>query len=263
MPRSVTPLNHNAFSEYSAESAYWAGFLAADGNLRISHSNCRCIRVYLSIVDKVHLEKFKRFLGSGHKIATPVKYPRCSLEFVSEKIYDDLVSKYNLTPRKSMTYQFPTQVPDEYLPHFMRGYFDGDGCLCETFQNKNSTTASYTVTMVGTDNFVTHCKTVVEPHLSREIKYKASTHTNGETKIFNLSTRQAKEFLDWIYGCSTEETRLDRKYEMYHRICVQNIRKTRKLPPYGQRTIEQIVNRIMARQALERTGNGIVQPLGN
>lgn len=37
-----------------------------------------------------------------------------------------------LTPRKSLTLTFPTenQVPIEYLPYFVRGYFEGDGCIC-------------------------------------------------------------------------------------------------------------------------------------
>lgn len=254
MPKSKIPLNHNAFSEYSAESAYWAGFLAADGNLRLSHRGHKCIRLYLGVVDLRHLEKFKSFLGSGHKIATPEKYARCSIEFVSEQIYDDLVSKYNLTPRKSMTYTFPTQVPEEYLGPFLRGYFDGDGCLCESFQNKNSLTASYGVTMIGTADFVSGCTNAVSPHLAREIKYKPSYHVNGETMVFNLNTRQAKEFLTWIYEGSTEETRLDRKYEMYDRICVQNIRKTRELPPYVQRNVCLTSRRRNKVSAEEKTG---------
>lgn len=237
MPQQPKTINHNAFSEYTAQSAYWAGFLAADGSIRITPKGLKAVRVYLSIKDLGHLQKLKSFLRSEHKISTPTKYMRCSLEFVSAQIYDDLHSKYNLTPKKSMTYAFPTQVPEEFLPHFMRGYFDGDGCLCESFINKNSLMASYMVTIIGTQDFVANCSMVVEPHLSRPIRYRPSTHTNGTTKIFNLNTVQAGEFLRWIYGSSTEDARLDRKYELYDRICVRGERARRELLPYDQRNV--------------------------
>lgn len=237
MPQQPKRINHHAFSEYTEESAYWAGFLASDGNLRVSGKGHKCVRLYLGIKDLGHLQKFKEFLQSDHKIATPEKYLRCSMEFVSETIYDDLVEKYTLTPRKSMTYRFPEQVPEELTPHFVRGYFDGDGCVYESFMNRNSLTASYGVTMLGTEDFVRKVSEVVEPHLSRPISYKPAMHTNGLTRIFNLATVQAGEFLKWIYQCSTPSTRLDRKYALYDKICVRGERKTRELPPYDERNV--------------------------
>ena len=32
-------------------------------------------------------------------------------------------------PNKSLTLTFPDFINDELLPHFIRGYFDGDGCI--------------------------------------------------------------------------------------------------------------------------------------
>src|SRR3989338_7407870 len=33
-----------------------------------------------------------------------------------------------MSPRKSLTLQMPT-IPQKYIGHFVRGYFDGDGCV--------------------------------------------------------------------------------------------------------------------------------------
>ena len=45
----------------------------------------------------------------------------------SHKLYDALIS-LGLYPNKSLTIRFP-KVPLEYLGDFIRGYFDGDGCV--------------------------------------------------------------------------------------------------------------------------------------
>ena len=38
------------------------------------------------------------------------------------------LSALGYTPAKSLTLQFP-RVPSRHIPHFVRGYFDGDGCV--------------------------------------------------------------------------------------------------------------------------------------
>jgi hypothetical protein len=55
------------------------------------------------------------------------------------------------------------------------------------------------------------------------------THTNGINLILKLNTNDAKKFLTWMYKDSTPETRLDRKYCLYDRLVVQDIRKKRVL----------------------------------
>lgn len=59
--------------------------------------------------------------------------------------------------RKSLTLDFPTkeQVPREYIWHFIRGYFDGDGSICHC---KNS----FQVSFVGTENFIKELYKIVQ-----------------------------------------------------------------------------------------------------
>jgi hypothetical protein len=46
---------------------------------------------------------------------------------ISDKICGDL-AKYNIVERKTGHYE-PTLLPDSLMPHFIRGYFDGDGTV--------------------------------------------------------------------------------------------------------------------------------------
>lgn len=43
-------------------------------------------------------------------------------------IKEDLVNLHGIGSAKSLSLEFPN-VPNCYLSHFMRGYFDGDGCI--------------------------------------------------------------------------------------------------------------------------------------
>jgi hypothetical protein len=235
MPAKKFNINHNAFATITPESAYWAGFLAADGNLRISSSGCKQVRLYLKKSDATHLEKFKRFLNSKHKVSLSPTYDRCSFEFVSEKMYDDLIRLYNITPNKSLTYVFPN-IPEEFMPHFIRGVFDGDGCISEGFWNKNSRTASVSISIVGTDSMIQEILNWANKNIGR-IDYKPSDHhsTSG-CSIFNLAVRQGIQFLAKLYEGSTEETRLDRKFEIFNRI-FNGERKVREIAPYEERMV--------------------------
>ena len=48
------------------------------------------------------------------------------LNINSKTIKDDLMNIHGINPCKSFNIEFP-YVPEEYLHHFVRGYFDGDG----------------------------------------------------------------------------------------------------------------------------------------
>jgi intein/homing endonuclease len=44
---------------------------------------------------------------------------------------EDLI-KHGCIPRKSLVLKFPKTVPIKLLSHFLRGNFDGDGCITES-----------------------------------------------------------------------------------------------------------------------------------
>ncbi|MEK7634948.1 MAG: LAGLIDADG family homing endonuclease [Patescibacteria group bacterium] len=111
--------------------AYVLGYVYADGTL----INCDYIRaLYLSITstDKDSPERIKKMMGSEHNITKNKSLflkgkTFYTLKIGNHKIYNDLI-KHGLYPNKSLTVQFPN-IPNKYLNHFIRGYFDGDGCI--------------------------------------------------------------------------------------------------------------------------------------
>lgn len=226
MPKSTIVINHNAFSEITKESAYWAGFLAADGNLRKMHRKYWGVRVYLAEVDIDHLYKFQAFLQSGHKVSHSEVYNRASLEFCSEQIGKDLQDKYLLTERKSLTLEFP-ELPDGVLPDFIRGYFEGDGCICETFTNKNSSLSSLITRVIGSPEFMKKYSKTVQSALNIPKMPSLQLHPNNINLALKFNTNNSMKFLQWIYGNSTEETRLTRKHALYVKTVVDKDRLKR------------------------------------
>ena len=112
-------INHDAFSIFTNEAIYWIGFLYADGSIRGNEVN-----LALSIEDLEHLQKFRSFLSSEHKLQT---YDRvCKLSFSSTTIVEKL-SEHGIVNRKCHICKPPKVL--ENNPHFWRGVVDGDGTI--------------------------------------------------------------------------------------------------------------------------------------
>lgn len=124
-------VNENFFTKWSSNMAYLLGYIYADGDLIYSPS-MRGKYVSVASTEKNSIQKIKRWLGAEHVIREKKSHFTGShtcfvLRIGSHKIYNDLV-KFGLHPNKSLTIKFPN-IPKKYLGHFIRGYFDGDGCV--------------------------------------------------------------------------------------------------------------------------------------
>ncbi len=207
--------NKTVFREDTEQAAYWAGFLAADGCVDAKGR----IRIYLQLSDVAHLEKFAEFVGSSHKINTNEERNRCSIEFTCSSMVADL-RKWNIVPRKSVTYT-PPENPN-HLPHFMRGLFDGDGTICESFSNANSRTATLYSGLVCSyscrDWFV---------RFADDLGITLKQHERDNCVNITMNTNKSKVFLTYMYEDSSEAIRLDRKYALYVKTVVNDDRETR------------------------------------
>lgn len=121
----------------SADKAYWLGWLYADGYISEEEGY---FRLSLQERDGYIVEKFKediqydgplvyKNLQKYAKEGQIIQNQRM-LAVNRRKIVNDLV-KLGCKQGKSLTCEFPTedQVPNEFLGDFLRGYFDGDGCI--------------------------------------------------------------------------------------------------------------------------------------
>lgn len=125
--------------------AYWLGFLYADG---CNNRKDNFVGLGLKSDDIGHLEKFKDSLQSDAPIKTRkceasnnglVKIPtyRSDINICCQKMCEDL-EKLGCVPNKTFNKHFPTEdiVPKELIRHFIRGYFDGDGWVSYSTNNR-------------------------------------------------------------------------------------------------------------------------------
>ena len=142
-------VNHNFFDIIDSESkAYWLGFLFADGYIRERKSG-NSLELKLSYKDKEHIELFKETINSNHKITdgyNQVKYKdkTSSARMLHLAIYSlrlvNSIKKQGVHSRKTFTITKPN-IDKTLIPHFIRGYFDGDGSFSfniDTHANKTN-----------------------------------------------------------------------------------------------------------------------------
>ena len=121
--------DENYFSVESHNMAWLLGFLASDGTINSKNNH---IKIDLSSVDREILEKIKNEVNIENEIkeyTTNKGYKVVSLGWTCEKHKKDL-AKYNIVPRKTFILQPPLNLSKEYYIDYIRGYFDGDGCIC-------------------------------------------------------------------------------------------------------------------------------------
>lgn len=121
------PVNSHFFKKWSPEMAYVLGFIAADGN--ICHSG-RSHTLHIACDDKDVIEKIRRVLqykGPIHLKNRSNEKISYSLRICDPIIFNDL-KRLGVTERKSLTLT-PPKISVQFIKHFIRGYFDGDGTV--------------------------------------------------------------------------------------------------------------------------------------
>lgn len=116
------------------DKAYWLGFMYADGYVCTTQTNAE-VAIELTARDISHLRKFNknlhgniepiiRFRTTGNIEA---KDGIASFRIYCKNMAKDLIS-HGCVPNKTFVIEMP-ELSEELLPHFVRGYFDGDGSM--------------------------------------------------------------------------------------------------------------------------------------
>ena len=182
------------------EKAYWLGFLYADGNVSLKEDK---IELSLAEKDLNHIKKFKNFIGLKNDIRYKEKTKSYRFSFRSQNCKADLIDK-GCVPNKSLILNFPTfdQVPNHFMRHFIRGYFDGDGW----FSNNEKT---FQIGIIGTEDFI---KGFLEqiPISNKTNKIFTVHRKDGAKRYVFSGLKDVESFLSYIYDDSF--IYLDRKY---------------------------------------------------
>ncbi len=122
--------NINYFDELTEENCYVLGYLFADGWLHRRGENSYTVGIELK--DKNMIFEFANLLET-----TNVRKHRNNLVIaVGNLHFAKRLMELGFKEKKARTLSFPP-IPKKFERHFIRGYFDGDGCIC-LFKDKRS-----------------------------------------------------------------------------------------------------------------------------
>lgn len=200
--------------------AYVLGYLYADGSLEdASYLRGKYVRV--SSTDRQTIVKIKRWLGSAHTIVSqgPSNLrgkDRFLLRIGNQKLYTSLIKK-GLYPNKSLTICLP-KVPKDSLAHFVRGYFDGDGCVyLYTTKGKKVKWVIRKLSVIFTSGSFDFLHKLCNT-LQRKLRLKQTKVYRG-TRAYQLrySTYDSVKLFEFMYKTYPSHTYLPRKLHTFSR----------------------------------------------
>lgn len=119
------------FNSWNRRMAYVLGYIFADGNIG-DYPYMRAKYLKIDSTDLITIQNLASWLGSKHTIFKRKSSWKNGKDIYgfrigSQQIFEALW-KRGVRPKKSLTMVFP-KIPKHYLLDFVRGYFDGDGCV--------------------------------------------------------------------------------------------------------------------------------------
>lgn len=206
--------NENYFETIDSENkAYFLGFIFADGSINIrprKNTVEKSFKINLSEVDKHILEFFKQELGHsanlgfipGKEFISPENkktYIRQNqfVLFISSTVFVDHLLNLGLGKRKTYEELSIPNILDKYMPHFIRGYFDGDGCSSGNYIHFTSKTQNFLVE--------------IQNYLRNKFNLPFGTIIKTKRNVYLWKFTLEKElFLDYLY--QNANCYLHRKY---------------------------------------------------
>ncbi len=201
-------LNENYFEKINnSNKAYFLGFIASDGCIYKSKKTNKqgVLRISIHKKDSYILDKFKEELNTNKEILNNKEY--VCLEISSEKIFKD-IELLDLKERKTYSNTIPN-LKDIYMPDFIRGYVDGDGCVSiDKNGNVNVSIAGYMKNMIKIQDFLKKFFIYSNFHIDKRKKYKNDFF--GNLSLDNKTSKYC--FLKMIYR-KKGDMYLYRKYD--------------------------------------------------
>ena len=202
--------NFHFFTNPSEELFYFLGFMGADGTIA-NKSNQVCLEIQDS--DSEVLEKLK----DAMELERPIKHYTTARGYDNAKLYiedkrlKDKLQEYNLIPNKTYNdcFSIPDNIPSQFFKDYLRGYFDGDGCIKQTGPYHYLTfqiDGSLKVMRQLADGILKY--TGVQVGFSSDQKRRVRLHR------ITAYSKKAKKIFDYMYQ-KQDSIYLERKYQRY------------------------------------------------
>ena len=243
-------INDDYFEKIDTEpKAYILGLMYADGCVYSSKGQTKRAKIDLKSDDKYLLEEIAKEMNNENPIRTNTYYRKeyfsnqdKTYEFVhdmsrlwmnSNKIVDDLINAGCMS-KKTYDLKFPTAkiVPDNLINHFIRGYFDGDGCISYSARKSNhGERLHFSITFTGTYDLVSGIKRLLNENCCNFVGDIRSRYNNGVNNytLTICGNDILLKICKYMYENST--IKLNRKYDKYN-LLIDEI-KRRENNPYA------------------------------
>lgn len=144
----------------SPDQFYWAGFIAANGEIttQVGLRPAYRLEISLSYDDYDQLEKLVNMFHGTMPVKVLVRQPNnyrfCRVVISSKYMVNDL-RRFNIVPKKKTTYQMPDWlITHRFIRDFLRGWVDGLGGFYQTEDGKTFNTR-------GTREFVIQMRSIL------------------------------------------------------------------------------------------------------
>jgi hypothetical protein len=201
-------VNEDFFKKWSYDMAYILGFWFADGFISYGKNRGYLFSIFQHENEKYLLIKMLKKMGSDCPIYKDDKYIKISI--YSKKIVEDII-RIGGKERKSLDVKFP-DIPKKYLPDFVRGLWDGDGCI-----TRNKKEDRYVCSLVsGSKEFIYS----LHAELSKNIKGLKGSIFESKNKrvhflyVLSFSSNDTIRLREYMYG-SPSNLRMERKYNRF------------------------------------------------
>lgn len=235
MSTPIYEVNSLFFKEIiTEEQAYVFGFACADG-----YNDERFLKLTQTEPGLDIIPKIKKVMKSTHPIVE-------TMSATNKKIYSLQINEVDLCKdltnlgcikAKSLILKFPKdKIPEELMHHFIRGYFDGDGCVwigkrkkmlikdpkCKTGK-REKIVQNVKFTITSSKNFIEE----LQDYLVEKLKFKKTKLNFSKAKESHLhctmeysGRKQMKTFYEYLYKDAT--IYMDWKKSKFEEICASN-----------------------------------------
>lgn len=140
--------NEDYFEKIDTEDkAYFLGFIVADGCVSSKTNNICITQKEIEI-----LYKFRSYINSKANVYTSKVRNISYLHISSSKTKKDL-ENLGITSKKSRVVKYP-KIQENLQNHFMRGVFDGDGCITLRTDNRDGSQRGQFNICSGSHDFI-------------------------------------------------------------------------------------------------------------